>query len=70
MMTSESHKKIWKEIKRDINLVEAYMDALNLFFSALGNGADAYDDSTWTKNEKDLARNIASILFQAGVDIS
>jgi hypothetical protein len=49
---------------------EAYMDALNLFFSALGNGADAYDDSTWTKNEKDLARNIASILFQAGVDIS
>ena len=49
---------------------EAYMDALNLFFSALGNGADAYDDNTWTKNEKDLARNIASILFQAGVDIS
>lgn len=49
---------------------EVYMDMLNTLFDALGNGANAYDDKTWTKDEKDLARNIASILFKAGVDIS
>ena len=37
MMTSESHKKIWKEIKRDINLVEAYMDAFIVMAKDLGN---------------------------------
>ena len=49
---------------------EVYMDMLNTLFDALGNNANAYDDKTWTKDEKDLERNIASILFKAGVDIS
>ena len=49
---------------------EAYMDALNLFFSALGNGADSFDETTWTEEEKALVSGIASVLNKAGVDIS
>ena len=49
---------------------ESYMDALNLLFDALGNGANAYDDSTWGKDESLLAGSIANILNKAGVDIS
>ena len=46
------------------------MDALNLLFDALGNGANAYDDSTWGADESLLAGSIANILNKAGVDIS
>ena len=49
---------------------EAYMEALNLFFDALGNGANAYDDKTWGADESLLAGSIAHILNKAGVDIS
>ena len=49
---------------------EAYMEALNLFFDALGNGANAYDDKTWGADESLLAGSIARILSKAGVDIS
>ena len=42
MMTSENHKKIWKEIKRDINLVEAYMDAFIVMAKDLGNEAEDF----------------------------
>ena len=41
-MTSENHKKIWKEIKRDINLVEAYMDAFIVMAKDLGNEAEDF----------------------------
>jgi hypothetical protein len=51
---------------------EDYMEALNLFFDALGNGANAYDESTYKKDslEYALVKSISSILNQAGVDIS
>ena len=49
---------------------EDYMEALNLFFDALGNGATSYDETTWTEEENALVSGIANILNRAGVDIS
>jgi hypothetical protein len=49
---------------------EDYMDALDLFFDALGNGATSYDETTWTEEENTLVDGIANILNRAGVDIS
>jgi hypothetical protein len=49
---------------------EDYMDALDLFFDALGNGATSYDETTWTEEENALVDGIANILNRAGVDIS
>jgi hypothetical protein len=49
---------------------EAYMDALNLLFDALGNGANAYDETTWTEEENTLVNGIANVLNRVGVDIS
>ncbi len=49
---------------------EDYMEALNLFFDALGNGASAFDETTWTEEENALVKGIANILNRAGVDIS
>ena len=49
---------------------EVYMDMLNTLFDTLGNGANAYDDKTWTEEENNLTRSIASVLNKAGVDIS
>jgi hypothetical protein len=47
-----------------------YMDMLNRLFDALGNGANAYDETTWTEEENTLVGGIANILNRAGVDIS
>lgn len=47
-----------------------YMEALNLFFDALGNGARSYDETTWTEEENTLVNSIANVLNRAGVDIS
>lgn len=49
---------------------ETYMDFLNACFKSFDNGANAYDDSTWTDDEQDLARNIANVLGRAGIDIA
>ena len=49
---------------------EDYMEALNLFFDALGNGARSYDETTWTEEENALVSGIANVLNRAGVDIS
>jgi hypothetical protein len=48
---------------------ELYMDMLNRLFDTLGNGADAYDDSTWTDEEKKLAQAIHDALEGSGFDI-
>jgi hypothetical protein len=48
---------------------EVYMDMLNTLFDALGNGANAYDDSTWTDKEKELAQNIYNVLERTGFNI-
>ena len=49
---------------------ETYMNFLNACFECFDNGADAYDDSTWTDDERDLAQNIANVLGRAGMDIA
>ena len=49
---------------------ETYMNFLNACFECFDNGADAYDDSTWTDDERDLAQNIANVLGRAGIDIA
>ena len=49
---------------------ETYMDFLNACFECFDNGANAYDDSTWTDDEKDLARNIANVIGRAGIEIA
>jgi hypothetical protein len=49
---------------------ETYMDFLNACFATFDNGANAYDDSTWTDDERDLAQNIANVLGRAGIDIA
>jgi len=48
---------------------ETYMDFLNGLFNALGNGADAYDDSTWTEKEEELAGAIGRAISAAGIDL-
>jgi hypothetical protein len=49
---------------------ETYMEFLNACFECFDNGANAYDDSTWTDDEKDLAQNLANVIGRAGIDIS
>ena len=49
---------------------ETYMDFLNACFECFDNGANAYDDSTWTDDERDLAQNLANVLGRAGIDIA
>ena len=49
---------------------ETYMNFLNACFECFDNGADAYDDSTWTDDERDLAQNLANVLGRAGIDIA
>ena len=49
---------------------ETYIDFLNACFECFDNGANAYDDSTWTDDEKDLARNIANVIGRAGIEIA
>ena len=49
---------------------ETYMDFLNACFECFDNGANAYDDSTWTDDEKDLAQNLANVIGRAGIDIA
>ena len=49
---------------------ETYMNFLNACFECFDNGADAYDDSTWTDDEQDLARNIANVIGRAGIEIA
>jgi hypothetical protein len=49
---------------------ETYMDFLNACFECFDNGANAYDDSTWTDDERDLAQNLANVIGRAGIDIS
>jgi len=49
---------------------ETYMDFLNACFECFDNGANAYDDSTWTDDEQDLARNIANVIGRAGIEIA
>ena len=46
-----------------------YMDFLNNLFNALGNGADAYSDSTWTEKEKELEGAIGRAISAAGIDL-
>jgi len=46
-----------------------YMDFLNDLFNALGNGADAYKDSTWTEKEEELAGTIGRAISAAGIDL-
>lgn len=46
-----------------------YMDFLNDLFNALGNGADAYSDSTWTEKEEELAGAIGRAISAAGIDL-
>lgn len=48
---------------------EAYMDFLNELFNVLGNKANAYDDSTWTNQEKELVRNIYNAIERAGIEV-
>ena len=66
---SEYKEKMSENVGKRLDQ-EAYMEALNLFFDALGNGANAYDDKTWGADESLLAGSIARILNKAGVDIS
>ena len=66
---SEYKEKMSENVGKRLDQ-EAYMEALNLFFDALGNGANAYDDSTWTDDERDLAQNLANVLGRAGIDIA
>ena len=49
---------------------ETYMEFLNACFECFDNGANAYDDSTWTDDERDLAQNLANVIGRAGIDIS
>jgi hypothetical protein len=49
---------------------ETYMDFLNECFECFDNGANAYDDNTWTDDEKDLAQNLANVIGRAGIDIA
>jgi hypothetical protein len=49
---------------------ETYMDFLNACFECFDNGANAYDDSTWTDDERDLAQNLANVIGRAGIDIA
>jgi len=49
---------------------ETYMEFLNACFECFDNGANAYDDNTWTDDEKDLAQNLANVIGRAGIDIS
>jgi subtilisin family serine protease len=69
-----NHPDLKERIKGGINFTsddqEDYMDALDLFFDALGNGATSYDETTWTEEENALVDGIANILNRAGVDIS
>ena len=48
---------------------EVYMDFLNELFVALGNGANSYDDSTWTAAEEELARVINGAIEAANIDL-
>ena len=48
---------------------EAYMDFLNELFNVLGNKANAYDDSTWTNQEKELAKSIYNAIERAGIEV-
>ena len=48
---------------------ETYMEFLNACFECFDNGANAYDDSTWTDKEKELAQNIYNVLERTGFNI-
>ena len=48
---------------------EIYMDFLNELFDALGNGANSYDNSTWTAKEEELARAINGAIEAANIDL-
>lgn len=49
---------------------ETYMDFLNELFDALGNGANSYNDSTWTDQEKELVGAISRAISAANIDIA
>lgn len=48
---------------------EVYMDFLNELFNVLGNKANAYNDSTWTNQEKELAKSIYNAIERAGIEV-
>jgi hypothetical protein len=49
---------------------EVYMDFLNELFDALGNGANAYSESTWTNQEEELVGAISRAISAANIDIA
>lgn len=48
---------------------EVYMDFLNELFNALGNGANAYSEGTWTNQEEELVEAISRAISAANIDI-
>ena len=68
LITESEYKENVNENMASLNQ-EIYMDFLNELFDALGNGANAYNDSTWTAAEEELARAINGAIEAANIDL-
>lgn len=68
LITESEYKENINENMASLNQ-EVYMDFLNELFDALGNGANSYDDSTWTAAEEELARTINGAIEAANIDL-
>ena len=71
LITESEYKEKMDENTGEMTSLDqgTYMDFLNDLFNALGNGADAYSDNTWTEKEEALAGAIGQALTAAGIDL-